>query len=354
MARQVLDNSKILKAIDSQNMLSCVEDFSAHWRDAADRAKKFRLPKIERPDNIVICGMGGSAIGGDILRSYLQLETKIPIEVVRNYRLPGYVGKNSLVIASSYSGNTEESLAAFTEARRRQAQRFALSTGGNLTAICKRDRVACFPLVPGFQPRAALAHGFVPLLVFFDRWRFTAKQSAAIKETADILDKCIQQYRFASKTGRNPAKKIAQKLLHQLPVIYGAQDHMQPVAQRWQAQINENAKTLAHTNVLPEMNHNEILGWDAPDEIVTRCHLLFLQDEDDHPQTARRFSIMAPILKKKVDGITKVNSKGKGLLARMFSLIILGDFISVYLALLQDHDPTPIPAINTLKQKLAK
>lgn len=354
MNKYPLDQTERIERVDPQGMLACTEGFADQWRDAAARAKKFELPKLKRVDNVVICGMGGSAIGGDLLRSYLQFDASVAIEVVRNYRLPGYVGKQTLVIASSYSGNTEESLSAFAEAKKRGAQRFACSTGGQLADICGRQGIACFPLVPGFSPRAALAYGFVPLLQFFDRWGLAKRQGRAISEAAKVLDDCVRRYRSTTKTPRNPAKKLAAKLAGKLPVVYGAQDHCQPVAQRWQAQINENAKSLAHAHVLPEMNHNEILGWDAPESVVPKAHLVLLRDRGDHPQTSRRFSIMAPIVKKKVDGISTVESTGNALLARLFSLTLLGDFVSIYLALLLEHDPTPIPAIDTLKKKLAK
>lgn len=348
-----LDDPSHLERIDPQGMLACTEDFGGQWRDAVTRARSFDLPTFSKIDNIVICGMGGSAIGGDLLRSYLQCEAKVPVEVSRNYQLPGYVGRNTLVIASSYSGNTEETLSAFEEAKSRRAKRFALSTGGKLARRCKRDGIGCFPLVRGFSPRAALAYGLSPLVVFFDRWRFARRQRAALDETAQVIDGLVRRYRFTTPAAKNPAKKLAKTLLGKLPVVYGAQDHCQPVAQRWQAQINENAKTFAHHNVVPEMNHNEILAWDAPKSIVSKCHMILLQDRDDHPQTARRFKIMTPIVRKKVAGVSKVSSKGESLLARMISLTLLGDFVSIYLALLQEHDPTPIPAIDTLKKKLA-
>lgn len=354
MPGQLLDNHDWREKVDPEGMLTCTEAFADHWREAASRAADFAVPTLKPVENVVICGMGGSAIVGDLLRHYLQFESRVPIEVVRHYRLPGYVDANSLVIASSYSGNTEESLAAFAEAKRRKAQRFALSTGGKLAAKCKREGVGCFPVIPGFQPRAALAHSFVPLLVICEKWGLTQRQGPAIKEAAKVLDGCIEQYRFTRKTPRNPAKKLALKLLGKLPVIYGGQDCCQPIVMRWQAQINENAKTLAHAHVVPEMNHNEILGWDAPEQITKKSHVVVLQDAGDRKEITRRFEVMAPILKRKVDGITCAQSSGKRLLARMFSLISLGDFVSVYLALLQGHDPTPIPAINTLKQELAK
>lgn len=354
MAINPLDRVNLVAAVDPQGMLACTEDFPHHWRDAMKRAGEFSLPSFPAVDRIVICGMGGSAIGGDLLRSYLQYECPVPVEVVRHYRLPGYVGPSTLVIASSYSGNTEESLSAFAEAKERGAQRFALSTGGRLAGICETERIGCFPQVPGFSPRAALAYSFVPLLVFFERWGFVSSRQTPLNEAAEVLEAGVKSYGFARTTGRNAAKKLAAKIKGKLPIIYAGQDHGFPIAQRWQCQINENAKTFAHANVVPEMNHNEILAWDAPKSIISKCHILFLHDRDDHPQIVRRFEVMASIIKKKVDGVTRIHSIGESCLARLFSLVQLGDFVSVYLALLQKHDPTPIPAIDILKKKLAQ
>lgn len=380
MASTVLDDKQRIKHIDPTGMLGWTSEFADHWRDTYRRAKEAPLPQFKDIDNVVLCGMGGSAIAGDLLRSYLGYEAVVPFEVCRNYRLPGYASPRSLVIISSYSGTTEETLSAYKEALARNCRIYTISNGSEKD-IVKRMAIenehGHFDVPQGYAPRAATAFSFVSLLVFFERWELAPPQDEAVNETIDVLDRCIADYRPDSPTEGNPAKQIAQDLAGKLPVIYAGVDHIAPIATRWQTQINENAKMLTHVNILPEMNHNEVMGWPVtkdsigekffareplyPDgepvrpqkDLLPLLFVLYLRDRDDHRRTAYRFRVMKKIVRTYKVPIREVESRGDGLLARMFSLVSLGDFISVYLAVLNAINPTAVTGIDYMKEHRA-
>jgi len=381
MTSSILDNPKRIEHIDPTGMLKWTCEFADHWRDTYRRAKETELPQLRNIDNVILCGMGGSAIAGDFLRSYLVYHSTVPFEVCRNYRLPGYASPDSLVIISSYSGTTEETLSAYKEAVARNCQVYTISTGtekGILKKLATKNGHGHFDLTPGYQPRAATAFSFVPLLVFFEKWGLAPPQESAIQKTVEVLDQCIAEYRSDVPTETNPAKQIALDLHGKLPIIYAAIDHIAPVAVRWQTQINENSKMLAHVNILPEMNHNEILGWPVttesigpkfferaplyPDgepvrpqrDLLPLLSVLYLLDKDDHPRTMYRFKVMKRIITTGYGvPVRVIESRGDGLLARMFSLVSLGDFVSVYLGILSAINPTPVTGIDYLKENLA-
>ncbi|NPU98044.1 MAG: bifunctional phosphoglucose/phosphomannose isomerase [Candidatus Omnitrophica bacterium] len=349
---KLLDKEDIRRQWDSQGMLDCVEQFTEQCRKGEELARAFHLDPLKEIHHIVICGMGGSAIGGDLLKAYAAGECALPIEVVRNYTVPHSVGPRTLVITSSYSGETEETLSCYREAKKRGAAILAITTGGKLAVDCHKDGFPYLVIPKGYAPRAALGYSFMPLLVFFERWGLLPDQSRAIQGLYRTLETCIERYSFAVPTDSNKAKQLALTLQGNLPVIYAGQDGFQPVAARWRAQINENSKSFAHDFVIPEMNHNEILGWNHPEDLVRAFHVVFLMDKGYHKQTQKRFKVMRKILEPVASGISEETSEGQGLLARLFSLILLGDFVSVYLAFLYEQDPYPIPAIDMLKSAL--
>lgn len=349
-----LDSAATREKIDPDGMLVLIEEFVEQCKHGEELARAFKLPAARGIQNIVICGMGGSAIGADLLKAYSVGQITVPVEVVRNYNLPNYVGPKTLVIASSYSGNTEESLAGYAEAKKRKAKIAAVTTGGKLTTLCKRDKYPCLAIPGGISPRAATGYSFIPLLVFFERWGLIPKQEKALKSLYSTLAKSVKENRFSVPTAKNKAKQLAQKLHGKLPVIYADQQHFYPVGARWRGQMNENAKHFAHDSVVPEMNHNEILGWNNPSPVLKKTHVVYLLDKGIHKQTQKRFKIMKKIIGEYADGITEVQSHGSELLARMFSIINFGDFVSCYLAYLNSQDPTPIPAIDYLKKELTK
>jgi glucose/mannose-6-phosphate isomerase len=298
--------------------------------------------------------MGGSAIGGDLVRSYLADELKIPFLINRNYTLPNFVGPASLVIVSSYSGNTEETLSAYAEAKDRKAKIICICSGGKLMELAKQDGFLWVKVPEGYPPRAALGYSFVLPLMILVLLKLAPDKQSELEETIKTLINGLNSYKAEKKTSENIAKQLALKLHKKLPIIYSAENHLDAVATRWKGQICENSKMLAFANFFPEFNHNELVGWKKIDEYKDKLVVIILKDKDDHIRIKRRIEITNGIIQGLGVEIIQKESIGQGLLSRIFSLIQLGDFTSLYLAILNQIDPTPVEVINFLKNELAK
>ncbi|MEI8134164.1 MAG: bifunctional phosphoglucose/phosphomannose isomerase [bacterium] len=346
-----------IHTLDAANMAAAIAGMSSHLEDAAKRTLE-ALSSIDLPDksgiqNIVLAGLGGSAIGGDLVRSYLQSKLSVPFAINRTYDLPGYVGSNTLVIVSSYSGSTEESLSMFEQAIKHGAKILCITTGGKLEGLASEHGLPIIILPKGFQPRAALAYSFVPVLLSLEKMGFTSGESEQINDAATALAQLSEMYGVSNLSDSNLALHLAHILLPKIPVIYSANDLFDTVNIRWRGQIQENGKHVAFGNILPEMNHNEINGWDFPDASQDKFQVVFLRSEqDEHSQVTKRFGILHDVLESKGVAIRECHAQGNSRLARMFSLIALGDWISYYMALLGGVDPSPVPVIQTLKAKL--
>jgi len=313
--------------------------------------------------NAVVAGMGGSAIGGDLLRSVFQDVLRVPLEVSRDYHLPGYVGADSLVIAASYSGNTEETLAAYAGARKARAAVLAVTTGGELAARCAHDGVPAIIIPGGLQPRAALGYSFVPLIVAAAR---LALMPAALLDELDEMIATLERVRNASAPdvaqADNRAKQLAAQWRGAIPVIYGSQGERGVVAYRWKTQINENAKAFAAAGVLPELDHNDVVGWSGHDSSRRPAQerperelaVVFLRDDREPDHIRRRAELTKTIVEKRAASVSEVWASGESRLARAMSLVYLGDFASCYLAYADGEDPTPVTVIDWLKSELAK
>lgn len=308
--------------------------------------------------SLVLAGLGGSAIGGDFLKSCYGPELACPMEVVRDYHLPGYVGENTLVFASSNSGNTEETLAAYEYAKRSGATIVAFTTGGELEKRARRDGVAVVKFPGGLQPRAAVGNSFVPLIVSAARIGVLPAVliddiDEAVATMIGVRDSCNPDARGSE----NVARRLAGSWKGALPVIYGSQGERGLVAYRWKSQINENAKAFAVWNVFPELNHNETVGWSGahdqgnPKDVLRVC---ILRDSREPAHIARRVTLTKEILVKFAGGVDEVWATGESTLARMLSLTYVGDFASCYLAYAYGEDPTPVKVIDWLKSELMK
>ncbi|MFI5264479.1 MAG: bifunctional phosphoglucose/phosphomannose isomerase, partial [Candidatus Kapaibacterium sp.] len=288
---------EIINGIDHAKMGDAIAGMGGHLRDAAIRSKQaldsFSLPGKNGITNIVLAGLGGSAIGGDLVRSYLLAKLSVPFTINRTYDLPGFVDAQTLVIASSYSGSTEESLSMFDEAVKRGAKIICITTGGKLADLAAQNKLPLITLPKGFQPRAALAYSFVPVLLTLEKIGFTSGEAANISDAADMLDTLAKEYGASNLTQANHANMLAHTLLAKIPVVYSASDIFDSVNIRWRGQIQENAKHVAFGNVLPEMNHNEINGWDFPHTMQEKFQVIFLRSPlDEHPQVTKRFGIL--------------------------------------------------------------
>lgn len=319
--------------IDNSNMLKVIEDFPHQCKTALELPKGMSVSgKI---NNIVICGMGGSAIGGDLLRIYMH-SSKVPVFVVRNYKVPNFVDENSLVFAVSYSGNTEETISAFEDASKKKAKIIAITSGGQLASMAKK----VIKIPSGLQPRAALGYTFFPVLGVLANSGIIDVKGKEIEEMLDILSK-TDEFKISGE-------RIAKKIGLRTPIVY-ASEMLGAVAYRWKTQFNENSKCAAFYHTFSEMNHNELAGYqniNKNDYIA-----IFIRDKNDNDRIKKRMDATKEIISTRVD-VEEVFTRGEHLLSRMFSGIYYGDFASYYLALANRVDPTPVTVIENLKKKL--
>ncbi len=351
-----LDNKETLRAIDPHGMYDAVARFPDQIRNAIDIGDKMAVDPEQYAGikRIMLCGMGGSAIGGDLARTLLLNRLTYPMHIWRTYDLPAYVGPETLVIASSYSGTTEETLSAFDKARKVGAKIFALTTGGLLGELCQDMKIPVARLQGGLQPRAALGYSFVPLMLFLNRIGLSPYDADDYRALADFLERRGEKLIFESGSDDNPAKQTAMQLYGRIPIIYSGPELTDAVGTRLKGQICENAKMLAFANYFPEFNHNELVGWKLINAIRDFLRVLILRDEDDHPRIAARMDIVKEIVGGESVKVMEIRSEGSNRLERMMSLVQFGDFMSVYLAALNKVDPTPVTVIDQLKEQLGK
>lgn len=351
-----LDDLESIRALDPGNMYNAIFDLPEQMAKAFKMAGGWNVPVDLFPDirNVVVVGMGGSAIGGDIARSLLASEMLVPFEICRNYVLPEYVDDETLVIASSYSGNTEETLAAVDDALDRSAMIVALTTGGLLEEVAQLNEIPRIKLPAGLQPRAAIGYSFVPLLVFLEKVGLVKNVGERIQATIAHLRESRSRMTEDGSSATNPAKQLAGLLQGKLPLIYAGPTLTDVVASRWKAQICENAKTLAFANVYPEFNHNEIVGLaNLSDELKEQLIIINLRGIDDHEKNSIRMDIVKQLLEEQDLMVIDLWATGETELERMFNLIQMGDFVSYYLAVLNEKDPTPVDVIENLKKELS-
>ncbi len=300
--------------------------------------------------NIVICGLGGSAISGDVFANVFLNELTIPLSVNRNYGLPEFVNEDTLVILSSYSGNTEETLSAAEEALKRKAQIICITTGGKLENFAISNNLFLAKLPKGFQPRYAFYSNFFTLVKVMASLNLIADQNSFIQSAAELLKIKGKEY---SEKSSYPAS-IAEKLIGFIPVIYSVDGVTSGAGLRLKEQFNENSKVHAFHNILPEYNHNEIIGWETFNPDSFNAKVIYIKDAGYHPQIKKRIEITSHLIENKGTEIIALESKEKDFKIRIIDLIYLGDWISYYLALMRGKDPSEIDYIHYLKKQLAK
>ncbi len=350
----VLDDTGRIARKDPGGMLGHLAGFAGQLREALEIGRSVPLTVSgEGITSVVVLGMGGSAIGGELLSGYLADELRVAFGVIRNYRLPGYVGPRTLVIASSYSGNTEETLAAYREATDRRARVVAITTGGELAERARTNHHDVVAIPAGLPPRAALGYSLVPTLIVLGRLGLVRDRTGEIEDAVAIAERAAGEFGPEVPVGSNLAKDLALWFQDRVPVVYGTVPWTSIVAARWSGQLSENSKTIAHRNELPEMNHNEIVGWSEGVPLGGDPRVVFLRDADDHPRVARRIEITRGEIATSGAEVRYVASFGSSTLARLFSLVLLGDYVSCYSAIASDVDPTPVAPIDRLKRALS-
>ena len=331
---------KLKQKYDKKNVLSWMRIFSDQMIEAVYYGKKFKAKKREI-DRIVACGMGGSGVGAAILRNLLKDELKVPFETFNSYRLPAYVDRKTLVFCVSFSGNTEETLACFKQAKKKQAYTISITTNGKLKKMMKGNGI----LIPGTapQPRMGLAYTSLPILIVLEKMGLIKKKDSELGEAVFLLKK--EQRPIEEK-----AKDLALKMKGKLPVIYAAEE-LQTIAYRFRTEINENAKQFALSHFLPEQNHNEICASFGLNR--KSCEIFLLRHNSENKRVSKRFAILKKIMGKNCN-ITEINLKGKSLMAATFYALQLAALTAYYLALLNHVDPEPVPSIGILKKGLKK
>ncbi len=303
--------------------------------------------------NVIICGMGGSAIAGDLIASTYYESTRIPLTVHRGYYLPGWAGDHTLAMLMSYSGETEETLTAAMQALERESPAIGITSGGKLDSWYNaRHGVPVLPIPGGLQPRMALLHMLIPAVVLLSRLEVIPPQDAELDAARDAIGAAIDAYGPDRPTEANPAKQVAMRLYDKVPVVYGA-EVTAGVAFRWKCQFNENAKQPAFWAALPEMNHNEIVGWEEAGAFGDQAQVVMLRDPRQHRQVERRLALTREIIRSSVTDVLTIEGEGDTLLARVIDLVLLGDYVSLYAACLRRVDPNPVDSIGTLKEGLA-
>ena len=350
-----LNSLERIKANDPGGMLDALWKMPEQCEEALAIGRKTEIPsEYGSVSNIVVTGLGGSAIGGDFLRLYVTDKAGIPVIVNRDYNLPAFVDSKTLLFAVSYSGNTEETLSAYAQAREKGARIVALTNGGKLRQLAEGDGYPVIVVPAGISPRAATGYLLIPTLAVLEKLGLISGLAVELEELTRILRSLREQIQPEAPVEQNTAKQIAARFYGKIPVIWGVGGSTEVVAMRWKGQVNENGKAPAYWNVFPELNHNEIVGFEEPATLLGQLEIVLLRDTDDHPRVQKRMDISKDIIKGVVSGITEVRSRGEGRLSRLFSLTYIGDYVSVYLAALYGIDPTPVRNIDYLKQKLAE
>ncbi|MDP2725959.1 MAG: bifunctional phosphoglucose/phosphomannose isomerase [Dehalococcoidia bacterium] len=347
-----LDDPNTYTRLDPSGMLERIRDLPAQCRQAWSQAASLALPpEYRQADQVVVLGMGGSAIGGDLLRDAVAHECPVPVRVLRDYTLPADVGAKALVIGSSYSGETEETLAAFQEASRRGCRLAVVAGGGRLQTEAQNRGLPLLSIQYQGEPRAVLGYSFFLLLGLLHRLGLVGDKSKELEDMVRVLESLNLRLRPEVPLALNPAKELASKIQGHLVVVYGA-GFLEGVARRWKGQMNENAKSWAFFEVFPELNHNAVVGYDLPRNLAERILVVLLHSDLLHPRIKRRYRITQEIMERKGISFQVVPSEGNTLLGHMMSSVIIADHVSYYLALLNGVDPSPVEVISFLKERL--
>jgi glucose/mannose-6-phosphate isomerase len=349
-----LDDIAYLERFDPGNMGQRIAELPRQCREATALVRKCPLPDDYRAaETIVIVGLGGSAIGGDLLRTLVRGECAVPILVNRAYDLPAFVSERTLVVASSYSGNTEETLSALNQALDRGAMCSAITRGGQLAEMCRKKGLPLITFDYDSQPRAALGYSFMILFTLLQNLGYVSDRSTQLEDALRSLQRLGSQLPPGVPEAENPAKQLARRLEGRLAVIYGA-EHLSQVARRWKCQLNENSKSWAFWEVLPELNHNAVAGYQFPASLAPHLHVLMLASDLYQPRLQVRLQVTGEVLTQSGISHEAIQVQGQSRFSQLLWAVHLVDFVSYYLAALNGVDPTPIDTITYLRQRLAQ
>lgn len=308
----------------------------------------------EKIRNILYLGIGGSGITGDFIYDVLFDDLKVPLDVVRSYFAPAYCNEQTLVIASSYSGDTEETLSALQFAARSGAQILAITSGGKLAQTANENGWSLITVPSGIPTRHALGYMFFPIYHLLGRTGLIGNYQSDLQKLSNFICDRIRMNDYPNVEGRVLSKELALTIQNKIPIFYSTSPYLRTVSVWWQSQIQQNSKSLAFANVLPEINHNEIVGWEIDLETRKNFIVIFLENEQPHPRIQKRIDLSKKIIKDRGVEVVDIYSAGSSAMEKVFSLIVLGDWVSYYLALCYKKDPMEIRHIDFLKNELAK
>lgn len=346
----ILDNLAEIRSIDKGDMLSFCVHASLHYEKASRLANQLKIG-YSQPNAVIVAGMGGSAIGGELLKDWARPRVGVPIDVCRDYHIPAYANQKTLMIVISYSGETEETLSAFLEAYKRKCMVICISSGGTLQKFAQELSVPHLSVPTGMAPRATLPYLFIPLPTILQKIGLVSDVDVEVADTVRILMQVSSENLPERPTGNNLSKTLALKMSGTIPVVYGF-GFYRAVAQRMKTQFNENSKNPAKWEFFPELNHNEIVGWEAASEFAKNFSVILVRDGEEPKEIRERIDFTKETLSQIGIRPSEVWSRGKNSLAKMSSVICVGDFASVYLAVLRGVDPTPVKTIDRLKERL--
>ncbi len=351
----MLDDLEEISKIDKSNMIESVQEFPEQIEQSEKIVEQSNLDSIYKVDNIVVTGMGGSAISGDIIQAFFRDKTEIPVYVNRQYDLPKWVHKDTLVLAQSYSGNTEETLSSFKHAYQKRCKIIGISSGGKLEEYCKKRNVNHIKIPTGYQPRAATGYMlFIALNVLKNTGILRIDIDKEIDETIRESKQVRDNNNKDIPSEKNFCKKTAERINGNIPQVYAFKQYS-PIAKRWCTQFNENSKIICRYDEVSESNHNDIVGWSMSPEFTKNFScILFRDKEEESIYMEKRFEFMKKLFKTNAKDMIEINIEGKKTLSKMIKTMYIGDFISCYLAILRKIDPTPVNIISELKDELSK
>lgn len=352
-----LNDAAAVRNLDTLKMLDLTMAYPSQFTEGYELGMKFALPRRPaRIDEVVIFGTGGgSAASANLIRSYAFDRTSVPIISVQGYNAPGYVDENTLVFAVSHSGKTEEILSATSQAMAKGATVIGLGAGGKLRDAINAAGASYLEVPGGFMPRIAIGYIMIPIMVVLQRFGVIPDFKAEFDEAVSLMTELAVEYGPESPVAENRAKQMADKLGPFIPVIYGFVDQYDAVAWRIKNQLGENSKYMAFWNTIPHLHHDEAVGWDMQPELARTLGFLLLRDEEaETEQMQKRWTATAEIVAERMGAVDTVWAKGKGRLARMLSLVTLGDFFTIYMAIRKGVDPTPVAIIDLFKQKVGQ
>jgi glucose/mannose-6-phosphate isomerase len=351
-----LDDLNQIGSLDSEDVLGAVERFADQCREGWEIGRAATgLPAADGIDSIAVLGMGGSGVSGDVVQSIVEPRLAVPFRVIKSYGpLPEWIGRNTLVFAVSYSGSTEETVAALEEAHSRGSRAVTISSGGPLAEMAREYGLAHVSIPTGLQPRASLGYLTLPILAVLVEIGLVPQMQDEIDEAVEVLADMASRCHRKRPLDENPAKQLASRIHGRVPVVYGGTGLGATAAYRFKCDLNEYGKTPAFWHVIPELNHNEIVGWGGGlDDLTRNFVLVFLRDSGEHDRIKLRFTITRSLIEDSVADVVEISSEGTGVIARLLSLVLVTQLASIYVGLGYGIDPGPVDVIQKLKSELS-